>query len=137
MKRIFLFTAVSLLFGSASALLAQDAGAGSLTVERMVIAENVVDREPEGDGTSFPAGTEKLYCFTHIKGAQEETTITHRWMMGDSVMAEVQLPVKSTSWRTWSSKNFVPGWAGEWKVQVLDGAGNVLKETSFVLQKEE
>ncbi len=137
MKRIFLFTAVSLLFGSASALLAQDAGAGSLTVERMVIAENVVDREPEGDGTSFPAGTEKLYCFTHIKGAEGETTITHRWMMGDSVMADVQLPVKSTSWRTWSSKNFVPGWAGEWKVQVLDGAGNVLKETSFVLQKEE
>ncbi len=137
MKRIFLIAAAFLLFGSASALLAQDAGQSTLTVDRIVIAENIVDREPEGEGSSFSAETQKLYCFTHIKGAEGETTITHRWMRGDSVMAEVQLPVKSSSWRTWSSKNFVPGWAGDWKVQVLDGNGTVLKEVTFVLKKEE
>ena len=133
MRYVVMFLALFVLLFSQSSLQAQD----SLTVDRMVICKHIVDREPEGAATAFPDTLSRVYCFTHIKGAKQETQIKHRWYRGDSLMAEVTLPVRSVSWRTWSSKNLVKGWHGSWRVKVVGPEGAVLRETKFTIEKSE
>ncbi len=109
----------------------------SLLVERMVICTQIEDREPVGEATAFADTVQKVFCFTHIKGATQETEIKHRWYWGDSLMAEVSLPVRSISWRTWSSKNLWKGWLGTWRVEVIGPDGAVLREAQFTVEKRD
>lgn len=106
-----------------------------ISVNRIAIARDVVELEPVEPGTTFSNETQKLFCFTHITGAESETTITHHWVYNDTLSWDVKLPVGSKSWRTYSSKNFVKEWTGEWNVLILDEAGNELKRIKFELTK--
>ncbi|RLB71130.1 MAG: DUF2914 domain-containing protein [Deltaproteobacteria bacterium] len=83
---------------------------------------------------SYPADFGKLYCFTRIVGAQGDTEITHVWYYQDNEMARVSLSVRSSNWRTYSSKRFLPQWAGEWKVVILDEEENEIATIPFKLE---
>lgn len=113
----------SLLIGLMSLLLVTPGFAAGLSVAEGVITTQVVDHAPIDELESYPAQLGKLFCFTRIIGAEGETTVTHVWFYQDQEMARIDLPVRSSSWRTYSSKNILPQWAGDWKVQVLDDAG--------------
>lgn len=113
--------------------LAPQVFAGTLTVAEGVITTQVVDRAPVDELESYPAQLGKLYCFTKIIGAEDETEVTHVWRYQDKEMARVTLSVRAASWRTYSSKNILPEWSGEWKVQVLDGAGQEIGVIPFTL----
>ncbi|PLX94208.1 MAG: DUF2914 domain-containing protein [Desulfuromonas sp.] len=113
----------SLLIGLMSLLLVTPGFAAGLSVAEGVITTQVVDHAPIDELESYPAQLGKLFCFTRIIGAEGETTVTHVWFYQDQEMARIDLPVRSPSWRTYSSKNILPQWAGDWKVQVLDDAG--------------
>lgn len=108
--------------------------AADLSVAQGVITTQVVDRAPVDAVETYPASVGKLYCFTRIVGAAEPTTITQVWYRGDREMARVELPVRSSDWRTWSSKRILPSWSGDWRVEVLDAAGKVLQTIPFTLQ---
>ena len=69
-----------------------------------------------------------------IVGAQEDTEITHVWYYQDSELARVTLPVRSSNWRTYSSKRFLPQWAGKWVVVVLDEEQNEIATIPFLLE---
>lgn len=93
-----------------------------------------IDRETRaltGEGTVFPSDTDRVYCRMHITGAAAPTTVTHAWYRDGKTMAEVELNVGSSSWRTWSSKRLLPDWTGFWEVKVLDQTGKVLASASF------
>lgn len=102
-------------------------------IERAQFTSEVQNREPVDEVSDFQAQQEPLYFFTEVKNAAGET-ITHRWMHNGEVMAEVPLEIGSDSWRTWSSKEFVPGWDGEWTVEVVDAQGNTLEEASISVE---
>ena len=102
-----------------------------LEVSVAAICRAVLDREPDGYGTSFPVSVGKLYCFTKVTGAQSPTQITHVWFFDGNERARVDLAVKSSSWRTYSSKIIQPHEIGKWRVDVEDFAGNVLKTLEF------
>ena len=127
LKRFLLLVLLSLV-------LVPIASAGSLSVVEGVITTQVVDRAPVDEVESYPAQIGKLYCFTKIAGAQGETQVTHVWLYQDKEMGRVTLPVRSAEWRTYSSKNILPEWAGGWKVQVLDDAGAEIAVIPFTLQ---
>lgn len=82
----------------------------------------------------YPADYGKLYCFTRVVGAQEKTQVTHVWYYQNEEMARVSLAVGSSDWRTYSSKRFLPQWAGDWKVVVLDAYGNEISIIPFRLE---
>jgi hypothetical protein len=103
----------------------------SLRVESATICRNVLDHEPSGAGTNFPASVGKLYCFTRIVGAQGFSQITHVWYFGDTERARVTLPIGSTSWRTYSSKRIQPHEVGVWYVDVLGPGGQRLTSVTF------
>ena len=112
-----------------------DENPSSLIIERAALATGIIDREPEGVANKFPWDIEKIYFFTQVQGALlNHTTITHRWYYKNKLMAEVELPVKSNNWRTYSSKRIIYEWIGNWYVEAVDVKGNVLKTLRFEIE---
>ena len=106
----------------------------NVSVEEAVICTDVVERTPVEPGYVFDTSVGRLYCFTKITGAGGETTVKHIWYRGEKMLHEQVLPVKSTSWRTWSSKKIRPEWKGNWMVEVAAHDGTVLKTLLFELR---
>ncbi len=102
-----------------------------LVVAEAFICKDVVDRQPVGAGDSFEASVGKLVCFTKITGAQSPTQISHVWYFGSMQRAKVTLSVKSSNWRTYSSKRIQAHEIGDWHVDVLGPADEVLKTLEF------
>lgn len=127
--------ALSLLLVTASLGSAQEEEvqeqAPTLNVESLIITSDVVDRMPADTLNEVTGQRDIIYCWTHITGAEEETTIQHVWYRGDEEMARIELRVASADWRTWSSKSIQPIYAGEWRVEVLDVNGTLLDSVTF------
>jgi hypothetical protein len=108
--------------------------AADLRVADGAITTAIENQMPVDKIENYRADFGKLYCFTRIVGAQGDTEVTHIWYYQDNELARVTLPVKSADWRTYSSKRFLPQWAGQWKVVVLDGDGNEIATIPFRLE---
>jgi hypothetical protein len=105
-----------------------------IKVDQMNFCINVVDRQPVNPDTTFADTVEFVYCFTKIVGAEDTTEVTHVWYYENQEKARVTLPVKSPSWRTWSSKRILETWYGKWRVDVLSEDGEVLKSKTFTIK---
>ncbi len=113
---------------------AEQQAAPDIKIEDAVVCQDVVDRLPIGSGDVFSKDISRVYCYNKVVGAQGEAAITHNWYYQGSLKASVSLPVRSSSWRTWSSKTITPGWAGEWMVEILSGNGTPLQSIVFFVQ---
>jgi Protein of unknown function (DUF2914) len=102
------------------------------TITRMEIASDVKNHEPVGISNSFPANTEKVYCYLELANVTADSPVTYVWTLGLNEMARVtQTPKRTVArYRTWSSKN-IGGLKGDWKVDILDASGKVLKTATF------
>ena len=105
-----------------------------LSVEESAIALDVIDRMPVGSDSTFVASVGRVYCWTLVAGAEGEVAIHHVWFHGDQEMADTELRIGGSPWRTWSSKAIVPEWTGAWRVEVRDSAGNVIETIRFTVQ---
>lgn len=110
------------------------AQAADLRVADGTITSAIENQIPVDRIESYRADFGKLYCFTRIVGAQGDTEVTHVWYFQDNELARVTLPIRSSDWRTYSSKRFLPQWAGEWRVVVLDGEQNEIATIPFRLE---
>lgn len=108
--------------------------AADLRVADGTITSAIKDQMPVDQIKSYSADYGKLYCFTRIVGAQEDTDVTHVWYYQDDELARVTLPIRSSDWRTYSSKRFLPEWVGEWRVVILDGKQNEIATIPFLLE---
>ncbi len=106
----------------------------AVNVPRAVICTKVVDREPVGAAERFPAGTRRLYFFSEVRGAQDNTVIKHLWFRNDRLVLEVELTVNGPRWRTWSHKNFHGNTTGTWHAEVVDSQGKVLDSVPFTFE---
>jgi len=110
------------------------APAASLTIARMEIAGGVENREPSGIAASFPATQEKVFCFLEFQNVANATTVNVVWTLGANEMGKVTLNVKPyAKFRTWANKT-IAGMKGDWKVEVLDESGAVLKSATFKVE---
>ena len=106
----------------------------ALDVADAVITTAMVDREPVDEVEVFTGQNSTLYCFSRITGANVPTTVYHLWYHGGQLMSRVELPVNSPDWRTWSAKGFLDTWQGEWRVEIQDADGKVLRHVNFQLR---
>jgi hypothetical protein len=112
---------------------AKTAEAG-LTLARMELAGSVENHEPVGVSASFPATQEKVFCFMEFKNVKNASKVNVVWTLGANEMGRVPLTVKAMSkYRTWANKT-IAGMKGDWKVDVVDEAGAVLKSAAFKVQ---
>jgi hypothetical protein len=149
MKKLAVFVLVVCLTVLAGAVLAQQqapppqaapagkaapAPAAGLTIARMEIASSVENREPVGVAATFPATQEKVYCFLEFQNVPAETSVTVVWTLGLNEMGNVPLTIKPFSkFRTWANKT-IGGMKGDWKVEVKDASGTVLKSATFKIE---
>jgi hypothetical protein len=110
------------------------AAASTLTVSRFEICGSVENRQPVGIAASFPATQEKVYCYLEFKDVPKDTKITYVFTLGMNEMGKVTQDVKkSWRWRTWVNKS-LGGMKGDWKVDILDESGAVIKTASFKVE---
>lgn len=120
-----------LLLGALVFLATSPLAVNAQEVVRSVFTTTVVDREPVDDLDSLTTDVKRVFYFTELKD-MEGMAVTHKWMYGGEVMAEVPFDVAGPRWRVYSSKNLQSGWTGEWSVALLDTAGMTIHEDSFV-----
>jgi len=126
---------LNLFFAFPSACLSQEGKIkkSSIRIEDPAICQGVVNRTPVEQGDVFPGDVKKLFCFTRVVGAKEDTEVIHEWYYKGRIISRVFLPVKSVSWRTHSSKTILPEYTGEWKVEVMSKDGELLKQIYFAV----
>jgi hypothetical protein len=105
-------------------------GPASGWIERATLTTAVVEREPVDSIANLTTEHTQVYYFTEVRDMTGETVI-HRWEYNGEIMAEIDFAVGGPRWRVYSSKTLLPGWTGDWKVSVLDAAGNALSVNSF------
>lgn len=103
-------------------------------VARLVVCANVQNRTPVDVRDVFPADTATVFCFLDARDIQQTTTVSMVWYHEDAELARVPLRVgQGPRWRTYSSKETM-GRKGNWKVYLLDSAGNTLASVQFVIE---
>lgn len=107
---------------------AEQEGFSKGSVVRSIFTNEVKDREPTN--TLKTADADKVYYYTELRDMNGQTA-THRWEHDGKVVSEIKFNVGSNRWRVWSSKTFMPQTSGDWKVSVLNGAGEVISEESL------
>ena len=134
MKKIyyfFLVLAILITIPLSQAVTSKAQETAFLEVAAAAMCTDVVDREPVDAGNTFEVSLGKVYCFTTITGAHSPTEITHVWYFGDIERARVNLAIKASSWRTYSSKRIQMHEIGDWHVDVLGSEGELLKTLQF------
>lgn len=91
------------------------------------------DREPVGVADSFSVKTPELVAWTRVTGAKEPTEVTHVWICNGKEVAWAELPIRSSSYRTWSIRP-LKEMAGKWTLQVKDVDGRLLGSKDFVVK---
>jgi hypothetical protein len=104
------------------------------TIARLVIGTGVENREPVGVAETFPATTEKVYCFLEATEILKDTEVSFVWFHGEKEMLKTNLPLQTgPKWRTFADKN-VGGMKGDWKVEVRDVKGTLVKDIKFKVE---
>lgn len=97
------------------------------SVIRSAFTRNIDEREPMENLQNLTNDNGQVKFFTELRDMSGQTA-THRWEYDGKVVSEIEFNVKGPRWRVWSSKSFVPAWTGDWKVSVVNGAGEVISE---------
>jgi hypothetical protein len=108
--------------------------AAAFSIKRLVVGTGVENGEPVGIAETFPASTEKVYCFLEATDIAKDTEATFVWFHGDKEMLKFSVPLKmGPRWRTYANKN-LRELKGDWKVEIRDPDGKVVKDTKFKVE---
>ncbi len=104
------------------------------TIARLVVGTSVENREPVGVAETFPASTEKVYCFLEATNVTQDTEVSFVWFHGEKEISKISLPLKmGPKWRTNASKT-VGGLPGDWKVEIKDADGKLVQDVKFKVE---
>jgi hypothetical protein len=136
MKRKFiLFTLILLTVCAASKITQGQEQSPIFSVERLVVAADIQNREPIGIAETFPEATEMVYCFLETKNIKEDTKVNFKWYYEGKEIHSYEMPLKQGDrWRTFAYKNLY-GQKGSWKVAVEDSIGQTVKTVSFIVEE--
>lgn len=131
MKKLLSVVCALLVFGLAVPL-----WAGPLSITELAVTTKVSKGKPIDAVHRISHRTVKaLYCFTRtVADGTGETTIKHVWMRNGQVVKETDLPIKGKRWRAYSTLPVDASSVGNWRVDIKDGAGTVIKSVEFRVQ---
>ncbi|MBI4655694.1 MAG: DUF2914 domain-containing protein [Elusimicrobia bacterium] len=111
----------------------QTSQTADIKVEKLTVCTGIENKEPVGEAVTFARETGKVYTWTKLSAKTFPTKIKHAYYVNQKKAGEIELAVKFSSFRTWSSKNV---WPGAWKVEALDEAGNLLSVMEFTITSQ-
>lgn len=100
------------------------------SVVRSAFTRKIAEREPTENLENLTNENGQVKFFTELRDMSGQTAI-HRWQYDGKVVAEIEFKVKGPRWRVWSSKSIMPQWTGDWKVSVVNGAGEIISEKNL------
>lgn len=74
-----------------------------------------------------------IYYFAELKGMKGKT-IYHEWLLNDNLVSRKKVNISADPWRTSSKQIISYTMNNDWKVRLIDEAGNHLSETVFNLE---
>jgi hypothetical protein len=104
-----------------------------LKVVELTVCQEVADRACQAPSRSFGSDIEMVSCLSKVDGATGEAFVTHVWTFEGKELRSVKLPLKTSSYRTWSSKR-VKGLPGKWKVEVFDPLDRSIGVIDFTVE---
>jgi len=108
--------------------------ASGIIIARLVVGTGLENREPAGVAETFSSSTAKVVCFLEANNIAEDTEITFAWIYNGQDVLKTNLTLKAGKrWRTKADKNLY-GKKGDWKVEIRDKSGNVLKDVKFKVE---
>ncbi|SFD45566.1 DUF2914 domain-containing protein [Pseudoalteromonas denitrificans] len=105
-------------------------------VSRALLTSSVVNREPVDvlSGQIFQSQIDnQLFFFTELNKLQSQK-VWHRWYFKNKLMAEVELKIYNTRYRTYSSKKIMATQVGSWRVELVNSKHNILASKSFHIE---
>lgn len=106
----------------------------SLSVKSLVLTTDVVNRTPVDTVQSFSTADSEAFCLIRVRNSGAPSTLTFRWLRNNQEYFTFDAPIgRSGNWRTFSSITPRPG---NWTVQILDAAGNILKQVNFIVSTQ-
>jgi hypothetical protein len=131
---VMLISVFTIIVGWAMVIPAYGQEKAGFTIARLVVGTGVENREPVGVAETFPVSTEKVYCFLEATEIAKDTEVSFVWFSGEKEMSKFSAPLKmGPRWRTHAEKN-LRGIKGDWKVEIRDSGGNLLKEIKFKVE---
>ncbi len=106
--------------------------ADKLIVEAM-LCTGIADRMPIDTVSEFGLDVDRVYLWSKISGATDTLVIRHLFIYEGETLLDLELPVKSASWRTWSYKTIPANWSGKWEAQVIGADGTVMATIPFTV----
>ena len=83
-------------------------------------------RYPADEITSLDNPHQAVSFFSELKDMSGKE-ITHMWYYGDELKFKASFKIRASRWRIWSTQLLPDDMPGEWKVEVVDGEGEVLQ----------
>ena len=111
----------------------QQAGAAMAPMAEAQVGTAVADRALAGAAESFPVSTGRVFCFARVSNVAVDGQIEFVWFKGDAEQARVAQTVRSSPYRTWSSKNLGADAAGDWRCEIVHD-GKVIQSVKFKVE---
>ncbi len=128
MKKLLPVILMLFLLGTAVSLQAETLKITEFAVTTKVSKGKPIDAVHRISHRSIKA----LYCFTRTQQDNAaETSIRHVWLREGQVVKETELAVKGKRWRVYSTLPVNASSVGNWRVEVRDGDGTVIKAVAF------
>lgn len=112
------------------------AGAGTIKVERLVIASGVDENaQPIDDLVEVSlAGNGTVYCYSRQLADTLPMAFKHVWINpSGQAAAEINLSISRSPANTYSYINLTGTEKGSWEAQVRDSAGNIVGRRGFAV----
>ncbi len=104
-----------------------------LKLVELIVCQEVANRSCQAPARSFGPDIEVVTCLSKVDGATGEAFITHVWLFEGKETRREKLPLKTQSYRTWSSKR-VNGLPGKWRVEVFDPLDRSIGVVDFIVE---
>ena len=107
----------------------------TLKLNEIMICRGIYKRNPIKPGYKFINNVDSLFCYTKISNSGPKQEIKHVWFFEDEEISSVIYNIKTSyNYRSWSKKTIYPKQTGNWRVDVVDGNGNVLGTRDFSIK---
>jgi hypothetical protein len=104
----------------------------SFSVDSIVFSTGIESRVPVGVNSEFPWDVGGVSCWIRVSSSHAPVPVKFQWYKNDEMVLEWMYSLISESGRLWSTKAVS---TGKWKVEILDGAKNVVKTATFEVKE--
>ncbi|MEQ1778927.1 MAG: DUF2914 domain-containing protein [Nitrosomonas sp.] len=107
-------------------------------VVRAQLSHDIKAREPVDSIDSvqlLPGKSMPIYFYLQLKDMQGKK-VSIFWYHNDKLDSQLPLEIRNDNWRTNASKHLDHQRLGAWRVELVDGAGNLLAKRSFTVTKQ-